>query len=334
MRKSRPSALVLCAAAFVLIGAAPAAAVTPATPPGGTTLPITARSWVWSGLAQHPFATQHPDLQYVAAGAYSAHTLISFDVSRLGDGSGLTALELDYPASTAADDGAYASETPRLQACLVTSNWEPEPAGRPREAGLTWDCELTSVVGELATVEDAPVWTFDLLSLAGFWLDGRPNHGVVLTAAAPSAAGWSVPLVGEEATVTAAGNADSTTSAPSFIAPAPAPGPAFEPAPFAPGESDSGPAFGDLAPLEPGPPEVIDLPLTSDPSPVVADDAEPTPVLPTTVAAFGPALEPTVPVAVWIGLALLAALLAWAASVIRAHMDDPVILTGDTGAAL
>lgn len=333
MRKAGSSAVVLCAAAFVLIGAAPAAATTSAAPTGGTTLPITARSWVWSGLVQHPFATQHPDLQYVAAGAYSAHTLISFDVGRLGDDSGLTALELDYPASTAAEDGGYSSEAPRLQACLVTSKWEPEPAGRPREATLTWDCELASVEGELTSIEDAPVWTFDLLSMARFWLDGRANHGVVLTTVTVPAAGWSVPLVGEKATVTAVGKPRPATSAPSFTAPGPAPGPAFEPAPFAPAETDSGLAF-DSAPLDPGSQEGLDLPLTSDPSPVVADDEEPAPVPPTTVAAFGPALEPTVPVAVWIGLALLAGLLAWAGAVIRAQTDDRAMLAGDAGAEL
>lgn len=334
MRKSGPSAVVLCVAAFVLMGAAPAAAATSAAPSGGAALPITARSWVWSGPAQHPFATQHPDLQYVAAGPYSAHTLISFDVGQLGDPSGLIGLELDYPARTAADDGAYASETPRLQACLVTSNWESEPAGRPREVGLTWDCELANVEGELATVEDTPSWRFDLLSMSRLWLDGRANHGVVLTAAAVPAAGWSVPLVGEEATVTAVRAPGPTTSAPSFTPPAPAaaPGPAFEPAPFTAAETDSGLAFDDIAPLDPQ--EAIDLPLTSDPSPVVADDDEPAPVPPTTVAAFGPALEPTVPPAVWVGLALLAALLAWAGAVIRAQTDDPVMLTGDVGAAL
>lgn len=332
MRKWGPSATVLSAAAFVLLSAAPAAAVTPAAPTGGTALPITARSWVWSGLAQHPFATQHPDLQYVAAGAYSAHTLISFDVGQLGDGSGLTALELDYPASNAAEDGAYASETPRLQACLVTSKWEPEPAGRPREVDLTWDCELATVEGELTTVEDATSWRFDLLSMSRLWLDGRANHGVVLTAAAVPAAGWSVPLVGDEATVTAVRKPAPTTSAPSFTAPGPAPGPAFEPAPFAAAETDSGLTFDDIAPL--GPQEAIDLPLTSDPSPVVADDDEPAPAPPTTVAAFGPALEPTVPVAVWIGLALLAGLLGWAGTTIRAQTDGPVMLAGDAGAAL
>jgi hypothetical protein len=273
-------------------------------------------TWVWSGPQQHPYATAHPTFTYVASGAKPAETLLTVPSLLLPTStSSLVSVTVDIPSSTSPQDGYYSTPVdssgaqgaaPAMQVCPVTHTWDVEPAGRPQEAALTWNCQLLVWQGELKTVAGAPHWVFDLTAFANAWIVGQlPNDGVALMPIATSTGAWAVPLSTKDAVVTVTTTEASTSPSVPLgggVSTTVNPPPALTvPVPQAAPPVSLGPVPPDpaLAAAPPAAPPVI----ASSPAPVAIQQVAD--------------VKRTVPPGAWALLALVAALLLVAARFVR-----------------
>jgi hypothetical protein len=284
---------------------------------------VVQKTWTWPGAAQHPYATAHPGFQYVADqnGAPQAQTLVRLGDLGVGSGESIGSLVLTYPASAAADDGAYdpfnnpsvppgqqAGQVAALDACPVLTPWVEEPPGRPTEATLRVDCELGRAPGRMAVVDGSPVWTFDLTSIAAGWEDDSfANEGVALVPSPTTGGSWSVALQGDKAKAVVRIVEASEPNSTETTATVPSPG------------SDSGSGSGPVA-VTSDPP----IPFVSSgasggvidavPPAAAVVSSEPAPTPPTTPDSviLVATSNRQVPAPVWLGLMLLAAVLGLA----------------------
>jgi hypothetical protein len=178
------------------------------------TVAITQKTWTWSGPAQHPYGTQHPDFQYVsmANSTTLARTFLQLGVLNVAAGEDLTSLVLTYPANTdPANGGVDPASNPNvppaqqqgnvalLTACAITAPFGTYPPGSPDDGKVKVDCELGSANGRLDTKGAEPVWRFDLTSIATGWLSGRANHGIAIVPSPVAGPDWTIALDGTKA---------------------------------------------------------------------------------------------------------------------------------------
>ncbi len=326
MTAVRRAAAVLGLSALVT-GVLPFTSATAAVAP--MTLKVNKATWMWTGSAQHPYGTSHPELQYVISQADTptAETLYAFDVAALrAAGAEVTRLTLVVPASTDPSAGGFdpfnVPDAPAdlsalvsdIRACPVTSDWVADPPGRPVDAAIQWDCSKVAFPGAQAPSEAGPTWVFDVTEAAADWINGKaPAQGLVLLPVQGRGT-WTVPLIGAQATVVAEFGA--ATSGPVDVPPLP------EVGPTGPVGPDTRPvtSLGGGGGFSPAPGPGV---ASAAPAPAVAADS-PRPALVAAVTAAR-----TVPAGVVAGLLVLTGLLVLAVRELRpsrADVDDEVAL--------
>jgi len=285
-------------------------------------VPVTQKTWTWTGPVQHPYGTQHPDFQYVAEqnGTPQSRALLQLAQASLAPGEDIASLVLTYPSNTDPQNGAIdpfsnanvptaqqQGNVAVLMACPITAAFVPDPPGSPDNPKVTVDCELGAAAGRIDTSGAEPAWVFDLTAIASSWTSGAyADNGVAIVPSKAAGGTWTVVLDGIKAKVEARiTSVDAPPPASVTVTPS-------NSAPSDPGSSGSlAPPF--VSSPEPG------IPLTpisnglSD-----ATTASPTTVVaPTTGAPVAPAVRTVaqttaprrVPAPVWVGLLLLAAVL-------------------------
>ncbi len=204
---SRRSALASAAAGvlavpLVVLLSSPATAATPEGGARSGTLTVKAQSDAWystssactasptgclpAGAPAPPYAAKTLHVG-IGAGQEESRTYLSLNLLTLPAGTTLTGGTLQLPVAGMAE-GSHATDTAKLQACLVTASFKDNVEGSTDKPPAV-DCKKATAAGKyVAATATAPEeYTVDLTAFASAWSSGSPDYGIALIPAADSA---------------------------------------------------------------------------------------------------------------------------------------------------